>query len=505
MAFMASAVRRAARARRVTAPTRAGIHVRISDDKAGDELGVQRQLHDCRALAHQLGWHVVEEYVENSVSAHSGDARPTYDRLLDDLGSGHLDALIAWHPDRIYRRPQDLEGLIDVVEGCGAPIRCVMTGEIDLTTASGRMVARQLGVAARYEGERKAERLVSKHEELARDGKPSGGPAPFGYRWDDVPGPDGRPQVGPTGKVVRVLALDPAEAELIRLAADRVLAGELVSQVAAGLSAEGYRSRRGKLRAENLARVLTSGRIAGLRERYGEVVGPATWPAIVTEAEHRQLRAVLADPLRARTRPFTSALLGGGLAVCGRCGAALHSGRGRPSKAQRAAGEQGARVYLCASARGGCGKLQVRAAQVEQVVVAQVWEALSGGGLAEAVARRVPDGSAAQRDVDAIEAKLAALGVRWAEGLLTDAAHDAAQARLAVRLAEAQAKVGQSKRGELLRRFRKLGELRGAWPTLPLDDQRTVVALVVDRVVVAPAERLGRNFDPGRVEVVWRA
>ncbi len=483
---------------------RAGIHVRISDDKAGDELGIKRQVHECEVLARQLGWHVAEVYEENSVSAYSGGPRPEYDRLLDDLASGRIDGLIAWHPDRIYRRPQDLEGLIDVVEGCGAPIRCVVAGELDLTTASGRMVARQLGVAARYESERKAERVTAKHEELARDGKPSGGPAPYGYRWIEALAAEGRVMVGPTGKVKRTLVLDPEEAALVRLAADRVLAGERIGAVAAALTEGGHRSRNGELRPENLVRVLTSARIAALRARYGEVVGSATWPAIVSAAEHHQLVAVLADPARARTRPFSQALLGGGLVRCGRCGSPLHSGRGRRSKAAEAAGEQGPRIYLCASARGGCGSLQVRAAPVEAIVTEALWEALGGGELAEAIARRVPDGSAAQRELDAVEAKLAQLGVRWAEGKLTDAAHDAAQATLQVRLDAARAAVGASRRGEVLRRYRKVGELAGAWEGLSFEDRRTILALVVEEVTVAPAERLGRTFDPTRVEVRWR-
>ena len=54
----------------------AAIYARISSDQDGTTLGVQRQLEDCRKLAADLGWQVVDEYVDNDLSAYSGKRRP---------------------------------------------------------------------------------------------------------------------------------------------------------------------------------------------------------------------------------------------------------------------------------------------------------------------------------------------------------------------------------------------------------------------------------------------
>jgi hypothetical protein len=51
---------------------RAAIYTRISDDHTGEELGVQRQLDDCTALAERLGWEAVARYDDNDISAYSG-------------------------------------------------------------------------------------------------------------------------------------------------------------------------------------------------------------------------------------------------------------------------------------------------------------------------------------------------------------------------------------------------------------------------------------------------
>jgi site-specific DNA recombinase len=61
---------------------KACIYARISLDRTGEELGVTRQLEDCRALAAKLDWPIVETYVDNDISASSGKARPEYLRML---------------------------------------------------------------------------------------------------------------------------------------------------------------------------------------------------------------------------------------------------------------------------------------------------------------------------------------------------------------------------------------------------------------------------------------
>ncbi|SPE99993.1 recombinase family protein [Streptomyces sp. MA5143a] len=90
-----------ARARRV------GIHIRISDDREGAGLGVKRQEKDCRTLTARLGWTGVEVYDDNDMSATDRrKKRRGYHQMLANMQSGHIDALVTWHPDRLYRQPR---------------------------------------------------------------------------------------------------------------------------------------------------------------------------------------------------------------------------------------------------------------------------------------------------------------------------------------------------------------------------------------------------------------
>ena len=132
----------------ITAPVRAGIYARISSDREGEALGVQRQAADCEALAERKGWQVVERYVDDDVSAWSGKLQPEYVRCLDDLAAGVIDGLLVYDLDRLHRQPRELEAFIDLCERLRLTNMTSVSGEIDLTTADGRFQARILGAVA---------------------------------------------------------------------------------------------------------------------------------------------------------------------------------------------------------------------------------------------------------------------------------------------------------------------------------------------------------------------
>ena len=197
-----------------TTQVRAAIYTRISRDVRGDMLGVDRQRKDCLAFCKSRGWEAVEILTDDDVSAYSRRrVRRGYRRLLQLVKDGNVNAVVAWHPDRLHRSPVELEGFIDIVEASGAKVATVQGGDYDLATASGRMNARIVGAVARHESEHKSERIRAQREQLALAGGFQGGRRPFGYTADG-------------------LTVVEAEAALIREAAERVLAGETLREIA---------------------------------------------------------------------------------------------------------------------------------------------------------------------------------------------------------------------------------------------------------------------------------
>src|SRR4051812_2392760 len=178
---------------------RAGIYVRISEDKAADAAGVARQETDCRALAERKGWDVAEVYIENDTSAFKRRkvrlpdgstalrvVRPAFRRLLDDIASGAVTALVAYDLDRVARQPRDLEDLIDAVELTGTPTTAV-TGDVDLSSDNGIFMARMLVNVANKSSKDTARRVSRKQLEIAEAGRYSGGGIrPFGYDRDGI-------------------------------------------------------------------------------------------------------------------------------------------------------------------------------------------------------------------------------------------------------------------------------------------------------------------------------
>lgn len=287
---------------------KAAIYARISADPTGQELGVDRQREDCEQLAQQLGWEVVDRYTDNDVSASSGVARPEYERLLVDVEAGRIDAILSWHPDRLYRRTADLERLITITEKNRVTFRTVMAGDIDLSTASGRMVAQMLGAASTHEVERAKERMVRAHQQAAASGKWRARRRVFGWVQGGT-------------EVV------PEEAEAIQAAATAVLSGTSLRAVARrwnelGLETTGSAK---EFDASAVRDVLKSPRCAAIQVYRGKEVGKGNWPAILTEDEHRALIALFDNPARRRSVSYERRYQGSGVYRCGLCSAPMQS------------------------------------------------------------------------------------------------------------------------------------------------------------------------------------
>src|SRR5262245_34843096 len=138
---------------------RAAIYTRISSDPNDTQLGVRRQEADCREHCRQRGWTVGAVFTDNDTSAYSGKPRKHYDEMLLALKAGEVDAVVAWHPDRLHRAPKELEAFIDLIDATGAAVATVKAGDYDLTTPTGRMTARIVGAVARHESEHKSTRI----------------------------------------------------------------------------------------------------------------------------------------------------------------------------------------------------------------------------------------------------------------------------------------------------------------------------------------------------------
>lgn len=465
-----------------TAAVRAGIYARISSDREGDGLGVARQLADCEQLAEQKGWLVVDQYVDDDVSAYSGRARPEYARMLDDLRDREIDGVLVYHLDRLHRQPKELEEFFEVCKSAGVGDLATVTGRIDLADPDGQFQARILGAVAKKESDDKSRRIRRKHEELAERGKLSGGGSrPFGYDEDR--------------RTVRE-----AEAVEVRDCVRRFLAGESIRAICSGLNARGVTAASGgEWSPQTLRRMLSSGRIAGQREHKGEVVATAEWAAIITPAESAAIRARLADPER-RTNKSARRYLLVRLLRCGLCSERLVA---RPRSG-------GQRRYACAKGPGlsGCGRTYIAADPVEAFVVEAVLYRLDSPEFAAALSGKrqaQPDAERFQREADEAQAQLTELGDAYGNKLIGMSEWLAARRPIEARLTAARKQLAKASRTTVLDgNVGACSGLRERWGSLDLTRQHTIITAVLDHVTVGPGRRGYNRFDEARLHPVWR-
>jgi site-specific DNA recombinase len=294
--------------------THAAVYLRQSFDRNDDQLAVARQREDCVALCERRGW-TWTEYEDNDYSATDGKPRPAYQRMVGDIRSRAVNGIVAWHVDRLYRQPRDLEDLIDLANVHNIPLATV-SGDIDLSTDMGRLVARLVGATNKAEVERKSARQKRANQQARAAGRWNRtGLRKFGYDHNGVP-------------------FEP-EASALRQAADDVLAGRSLRGIAMDWNNRGFTTTRGNaFTSLQLRRTLINPLYAALVTYQDKVVGPGEWQAIVDEDTHLGLVAYLSDPSRRPVVSFERRHMLSGVAVCGICGERLRAtypgGKRRP-------------------------------------------------------------------------------------------------------------------------------------------------------------------------------
>ncbi|TDT31085.1 recombinase family protein [Naumannella halotolerans] len=459
----------------------AGIYLRISQDRTGDAAGVGRQEQMCRAKAAELGWTIVDVYSDNDISAYSGVTRPAYERMLDDLRTGRINGIAVYDLDRLYRRPIELEHLIDLADKHRVALASV-AGEVDLATDSGRLYARIKGAVARGESEAKARRQRDANRSRALQGAVQASVRPFG--WE------------PGGKHLR-----PAEADALRDAAQWMIDGLSMAEVARRWNAAGWRTtlKGNEYTTDIVRQVLTNPRLVGWRTYHGQVLygddgAPirGQWEPVLDEDTWTALQAVLQDPSRKKTWVAGPKLLLAGVAVCGDCGANIASGGLRNGHQRR---------YRCGKMRGHVYR---HAAPVDVFVrdtlIARLSEPGVGAGLQRTEEVDVP---AVRAEAASLRRKQDALAEAFAEGQITMEQLRAGTGRLKEKIVNLEERLRVRRRSAASIRLLTADDVASVWDGMTLAQQRIVLGELCTVRMYAPGQGI-RHVTDEHVQMEWR-
>ena len=426
------------------------LYLRISQDRTGESLGVERQEKDCRALAARLGLHVDHVYRDNDISATNGKIRPQFEAMI----AAHPQVVIAWHQDRLLRLTSDLEKVIAL----DIPVHMVTSGSLDLSTPSGRAVARTVAAWSQYEGEQKAIRQQAANLQRAERGHWQFSRRPYGYQ--------------------------------------RYIAGESYYAIANDWNERNVPTFTGKWSMERVRQMLRNGRYAGVVEYRGHVIDATPdWEPIISERVWDDYLAVREGRTRAGSWSTSTKHLLSGLLVCGVCGERMLA---RP--------DRGRQVYACTT--NWC--TSIGADDVEPVVEGVVLARLADPRIVAAL-RTTPDTAPVQQELAGLRKRLKDLTDLVADGLLDRRrARQQAQA-LGTKIESLEKRLKAMRRESPLTDLAMARSIPTKWRNLDLMAQRRVIEELGLRVSIQkgirgrrPRGEDGRDLpDLRRIVVDW--
>lgn len=161
-----------------------GLYLRVStEDQAREGFSLPEQKERLEMFCKFKNYEIIDYYEDAGISAKTGNYRPEFERLKEDIKAKKVNTIVALKLDRITRSIYDWENLMTFLDENDAYLDCV-NDEINTTNANGKMISRLLMSVSQNEIERTSERT-----KIGLAGAIKSGHiphiAPLGYKHED--------------------------------------------------------------------------------------------------------------------------------------------------------------------------------------------------------------------------------------------------------------------------------------------------------------------------------
>ena len=169
----------------------AGLYIRVStEDQTREGFSLKEQEKRLRAMCEYKGYEVYKIYKDSGISAKTGNYRPAFEELLQDIKDKKCNTIVVLKLDRLTRSVYDWENILKFLEENDAYLDCA-NDDINTTNANGKMISRILTSVFQQEIERTSERTKVGLAGAIKEGHIPAR-APLGYKHIDkklVPDP----------------------------------------------------------------------------------------------------------------------------------------------------------------------------------------------------------------------------------------------------------------------------------------------------------------------------
>jgi site-specific DNA recombinase len=468
-----------------------GVWIRVSTEDQAKGDSPEHHERRARAYAEAKGWHVATVYHLEAFSGKTVIAHPEAQRMLADIRSGAISALVFSKLARLARNTRELLDFADVFRAVGADL-VSLAESIDTSTPAGRLFFTMIAAMAQWEREEIGSRVAASVSIRAQLGKTTGGAAPYGYRWHN-----------------KKLEPDPEEAPV------RVLMHELyaehgrIKRVARILNERGYRTRKGvPFTDSSIARLLDDSTAKGVRRvnyTYTDDNRKAWNLKPESEWIYQEVEPIISEELwercasRKRSAPSGRGAvhLFAGFAYC-TCGSKMYVWSKSPK-------------YACQACRNKIpveDLEEVFRAQLHGFLISPAEIAAHTEAASEAVTEKQRLMESAEAELRKVEAEAEKVYRLYIDDLLSKEDFGRQHKPLAARRAQLEEELPRLQAGIDVLRIGILSrevaladalDLASRWESLPFAERRQIVETITDRVTVGDGEvEIALLYSPSR-------